>query len=116
MTYWCGKQHVRAVVLELEPARCMLGQHRRCKRPERLPELDSQIEIALHVRPPCVGDYRARSQRPRPVFHSALEPTDREALIQLVRHLVEQVLVRAQLEVSTEVLECALGFIVREGR
>ena len=59
------EQHVRTVVVEIEPFGGVAAQHRGCKWPERFPVLDLEIERRLHVARPSVRDDRTITERAR---------------------------------------------------
>lgn len=70
-------QHVRAVIVELEPLRHVLSQHGRSKGTERLAILDAKIEHLLHGRAARITQDRACPERAWPKLHAPLHPPDR---------------------------------------
>ena len=68
--------HVRRVLTNIKPLANMLLQDARCKRPEFLAELDSQVDDIPHVGSPRVRNQRTIPKCPGSELHAALEPAD----------------------------------------
>src|SRR5262249_32660934 len=67
--------HKRDVVILLKPVSYHLFQHRRRKRPKRLPPFDLRIKNGLHIGPAGITEDRAIAERSWSPFHAALKPT-----------------------------------------
>jgi hypothetical protein len=70
------KQHVGAVVVQREPVRDVLAQHRRRERAERLAKLDLQVQHRLHPGRARIGENRAPAQGARTKLHASLQEAD----------------------------------------
>src|SRR4051812_9333685 len=89
LAYVGDQQHVRALALDLEVLRRVLGEHRRSERAERLAVLDLEVELPLHRGRTRVAQDRAAAEGPRTEFHAALEPPQRLAFGQRLCRLLD---------------------------
>src|SRR5688572_25904568 len=114
--YVGDKQHVRALGVELEPLRRIIGKHRRREGTERLAVLDFQVERLLHRRRARVAEDRARAERARAELHAALEPAERPALGERLGALLDQLLIAVHLEHRAGAAQPLLDIGLRELR
>src|SRR4029078_12285006 len=80
--YWRHEQHVRALVLRIEPEPAMrfVPQDDPRKRSEALAKLDLEVHGRLHLRRARVADDAAPAERARPELHAALVESDHAAV------------------------------------
>jgi len=79
-----GDEHVRGVLIDLEVIRSVLLQGRGCKRPKVLAELHPRVDVVLHLSRIRAGQDGAIAKRTRAKLGAILEPTDDQAVLQLL--------------------------------
>ena len=110
------EQHVRALGVELEILRRVLGQHGGREGPERLAVFHLEVELLLHARRARIAEDRARPQRTRAKLHAALEPAERLALSHCFRTGADELTIVQCFEHGARGVQPALDLVVRELR
>src|SRR5688500_17960410 len=82
--------HEGNVVIDQEPIRHRVAQHRRSERPERLPQLDLGVEELTHVGAARITENGPVSERPGAELHPTLEPPDHLSLGDRARDLATE--------------------------
>jgi len=100
----CDFEHVRAVVVCVEPVGDGVGGNRRREGPEALAVLNLQIHDRLHFGRSRVTENGPSAKRPRTEFHTSIEPSNHGTVGQSPGDLGHQ------LVIANPTIRCAHGF------